>query len=141
MTVKKLRSVTGMPIVMCSSAWKDSGENWDRAIEILKEKGMAKGTSLDAREAEAVFVGTYVHHDGKRAGVVRLCCETDFVANTLEFRKLANDIAMHVCVCEDTAKIEEQLFVVGEKETIDAMMKVLSGKTGEKITIGFSIKI
>lgn len=141
MTVKKLRSITGMPIVMCASAWKDSGEDWEKAIEILKQKGMDKSISLDARDAETVYVGVYVHHDGKRAGLVKLCCETDFVANTPEFKKMASDIAMHICVTESIDKLEDQLFIVGENETIGSMIKTFSAKTGEKIVISALFKV
>jgi len=141
MSIKKLRSVTGMPVVMCASAWKASGENWDSSIEILKQKGMDKSVSLDSRDAETVFVGVYVHHDGRRAGVVKMCCETDFVANTPEFREMANGIAMHICVTDTMDNLSDQLFVIGEKETIGSMIKTFSAKTGEKITISSTFKV
>ncbi len=141
MSVRKLRTVTGMPVVLCASAWKESQENWDQAIEILKQKGMDKSAKLNDRTAESIFIGSYIHHDGKCAGMVKMCTETDFVSNTPEFHRLANDIAMHVAVCDSTENLESQLFVVQEKVTIGEMIKEMSAKTGEKITIEFVVKV
>ena len=89
MSIKKLRSITGMPIVMCSNASKIAEGHWDKAIEILHQNGLDKSLSLEDRQTASCFVGTYVHHDGKRAGIVQLSCETDFVSNTTEFRRMA----------------------------------------------------
>lgn len=136
MSVKTLRATTGMPVGMCNSAWKESGGNMEKALDLLRQKGMDKSVSLDSRDVQACYVGIYLHHDGKKAGVVKLECETDFVANTPEFRNLAKDIAMHICVTGSMEDLESQLFVVGELLTIGSMIKYLSGKTGEKITIG-----
>jgi translation elongation factor EF-Ts len=137
MTTKKLREATGMPVAMCAAAWKESGEDWSKAIEILKEKGATRSQALSDRNADASYVGVYEHHDGKQLGAVKMRCETDFVANAKEFRALAKNIAMHVCVVgfESVELLLDQDFVVGENESIGEMIQSMSAKTGEKIVI------
>lgn len=144
MTVKDLRKRTGMPIAMCASAWKASGEDMTKAIELLKEKGASKASSLSQRETKAGYIGLYRHHDGKSVGYQELLCETDFVANTQEFRILANNLAMQLVSVEgdevmthEEILAQESLLTAGM--TVKQKIEELSVQTGEKISLGSSI--
>jgi elongation factor Ts len=139
MSVKDLRKMTGMPIVLCGSAWKDSGENMDKALEILKAKGATKALKLQDRETKAGFVGMYRHHDGRSYGTIEVHCETDFVANNQEFRMFADNLAMqiasHDLVPSHTELFEEDYFA-DAAVTVKQALDTLSTKTGEKIKLG-----
>lgn len=94
--VRELREKTGAGMMDCKRALEEAGGDMEKAVSILREKGAA---GLSKREAKATTEGTvacYIHTGGKIGVMVELDCETDFVANTDEFRELAHDIAMQV---------------------------------------------
>jgi elongation factor Ts len=132
--------MTGMPIAMCASAWKASGENLDKAVEILKSKGAAKAEKLKDRDAKAGYFAVYRHHDGKNVAAVALACETDFVSKTAEFRALADELAMHLAASDGfTLKddfLESELISRQDRSTsVREVINELSAKSGEKIDI------
>jgi elongation factor Ts len=95
-TVKELREKTGAGMMDCKRALEQAGGDIEKATAILREKGAAV---LSKREAKATTEGTissYIHTGGKIGVMVELDCETDFVANTDEFKEMARDIAMQV---------------------------------------------
>ncbi|HET6455911.1 MAG TPA: translation elongation factor Ts [Armatimonadota bacterium] len=95
-TVKELREKTGAGMMDCKRALEQAGGDIEKATAILREKGAAV---LSKREAKATTEGTissYIHTGGKIGVLVELDCETDFVANTGEFKEMARDIAMQV---------------------------------------------
>lgn len=95
-TVKELRDKTGAGMMDCKRALEQTGGDLEKATAILREKGAAV---LSKREAKATTEGTiacYIHTGGKIGVMVELDCETDFVANTDEFKEMARDIAMQV---------------------------------------------
>lgn len=141
MSVKDLRNATGMPMAMCAAAWKASGENVEKALEILKDKGASKASSLSNRETKAGYCGLYRHHDGKVVGYVELLCETDFVSNTQDFRILANNLAMQLVASESTVvlthdELLSQDSLLSPEMTVKQKIDELSAKTGEKIVLG-----
>jgi len=93
--VKSLRDRTGAGMMDCKKALTESGGDLDKAVEVLRQKGLATAQKKSAREASQGLIGTYVHMD--RIGVmVEVNCETDFVARTDDFRELVKDLAMQV---------------------------------------------
>ena len=94
--VADLRAKTGAGMMDCKKALEEAGGDMAKAEEIVRVKYAAKAEKRTDRKAGEGAVGMYVHHDGKKAAVVVLNCETDFVARTPEFTALAKDIAMHV---------------------------------------------
>lgn len=139
MTVATLRKSTGMPLVLCAQAWKDSGGNLDKALEILKSKGADKAAKLQERETKAGFVGMYRHHDGKTYACVEVLCETDFVSKNAEFRNFADNVAMQVATHETiptTTELGEADFLAAPGTTVQQALEMLSTKTGEKIKFG-----
>ena len=94
--IKELRQVTGAGVLDCKKALKDSNGDFDKAVEHLREKGLAAAAKRAARAANEGIIGVYVHHGSRVAAMVELNCETDFVARTDEFRTLAHDLAMQV---------------------------------------------
>ncbi|MGH2398673.1 MAG: translation elongation factor Ts [bacterium] len=94
--IKELRARTGAGIVDCRNALQQAGGDLERAIEILRAKGLATAEKKAGRAAADGLVEAYIHTGGKVGAMVEVNCETDFVARTDEFRRLARDLAMQV---------------------------------------------
>lgn len=97
--IQKLRHEAGVGMMDAKKALADSGGDMDEAFDLLRERGQAKMAKRADREAVEGVIGSYVHIQNDRPvlGVlVELACETDFVAKSDEFKRVADDIAMHV---------------------------------------------
>src|SRR3981081_184523 len=98
--IKALREKTGAGMMECKKAITEAEGNEDRAIEILRERGLASAKKKEGRVAAEGVVGSYIHMGGKVGVLVEVNCETDFVARGEEFQQLVKDIAMHVAAAE-----------------------------------------
>lgn len=98
--VKQLREKTGAGMMECKNALVEAGGNEERAVEILRERGLASAKKREGRIAAEGTVGSYIHMGGKVGVLVELNCETDFVARGEEFQLLVKDIAMHIAAAE-----------------------------------------
>jgi elongation factor Ts len=94
--VKKLREKTGVGLMDCKEALKHSNGDMEKAIEYLREKGLAKLQKRMGKVASEGLIASYIHTGGKVGTIVEVNCETDFVANTKEFQEFAKDIAMQI---------------------------------------------
>src|SRR5262249_16590405 len=94
--VKALREKTGAGMMDCKKALIEAGGNDERAVEILRERGLASAKKKEGRVAAEGVVGSYIHMGGKVGVLVEVNCETDFVARGEEFQQLVKDIAMHI---------------------------------------------
>ena len=94
--VKALREATGAGMMDCKRALQEAGGDLDRAIEILREQGLASAKKRAGRAANQGAVESYIHFNNSVGVLVEVNCETDFVAKTDEFRSLARDIAIHI---------------------------------------------
>ena len=94
--VKKLRDMTGAGMMDCKKALTETGGDTEKAVDLLRAKGAAKAAKRSEKSANEGAIGSYIHFDNKTAVIVEVNCETDFVANTDDFRALAKDIAMHI---------------------------------------------
>lgn len=101
--VKELRDRTGAGMMDCKRALESTGADIEAAIDLLRSKGEAKAAKRAARAANEGTVASYIHHGGRIGVLVELNCETDFVANTDDFRTLARDLAMHVAAADPIA--------------------------------------
>jgi len=98
--VKALREKTGAGMMDCKKALNEADGNEERAIEILRERGLASAKKKEGRVASEGVVGSYIHMGGKVGVLVEVNCETDFVARGEEFQQLVKDIAMHIAAAE-----------------------------------------
>ena len=94
--VKELREKTGAGMMDCKGALDESGGDIDKAVEILRKKGLAQAAKRAGRIAKDGVIGHYIHMGGKVGVLVEVNCETDFVARTPDFQTLAKEIAMHI---------------------------------------------
>src|SRR5436190_17458132 len=98
--VKQLREKTGAGMMESKNALVEAEANEDKAIEILRKRGLASAKKREGRIAAEGIVGQYIHMGGKVGVLVELNCETDFVARGDEFQQLVKDIAMHIAAAE-----------------------------------------
>lgn len=94
--IQSLREKTGVSLQACKKALEESGDNLEKAVDILRKKGEAKAVERAGRETGQGVVASYIHSNSKLGALVQLGCETDFVARSTDFQALAKDIAMHV---------------------------------------------
>ena len=94
--VKELRERTGAGMMDCKRALEESGGDVDRAVSLLRERGVAAAAKKADREAREGLIGSYIHTGGRVGVLIEVNCETDFVARTDEFQKLVRDLAVQV---------------------------------------------
>lgn len=94
--IKQLREQTGAGVLDCKRALDETDGNFDKAVEILRNKGLAAAAKKADREASEGLIGNYVHMGARVAAIVEVNCESDFVARTEQFQTLTRDLAMQV---------------------------------------------
>ena len=94
--VKKLREITGAGMMDCKRALQETGGDIDKAVELLREKGLASAAKRADRTADQGLIDSYIHFNNTVGVLIEVNSETDFVANTAEFKQLAKDIALHI---------------------------------------------
>ncbi len=114
--VKQLREKTGAGMMECKNALVEAEGNEERAIEVLRKRGLASAKKRQGRIAAEGIVGSYIHMGGKVGVLVEVNCETDFVARGEEFQQLVKDIAMHIAAAEPR-------YVSRENVPLDALEK------------------
>jgi elongation factor Ts len=98
--VKELRERTGAGMMDCKNALLESHGEMEKAIDILRKKGLASAAKKASRVTAEGTVGSYIHGGGKIGVLVEVNCETDFVARTDQFQELVRDIAMHIAAAD-----------------------------------------
>jgi len=94
--VKQLRDMTGAGMMDCKKALEETGGDMEKAVDLMRAKGAAKAARRAEKSANEGVIGSYIHFDNRTAVIVEVNCETDFVANTDDFKGLARDLAMHI---------------------------------------------
>lgn len=141
--IKKLREQTGAGMIDVKKALDEAGGDETKALELLRARGQEKAAKKSDRIAGEGFIASYIHANGKVGAMVKLMCETDFVARNDEFKDLARDIAMHVVAMnpEDTSLLLAQPFVKDPEITVNDLIVRHIGKIGENIQVGEFIRM
>ncbi len=140
--VKELRDKSGAGMMDCKKALQESDGDFEKALDVLRKKGISKAAKRAEREANEGMVTSYIHPGSKLGVLVEINCETDFVANTDDFKEFAKNVAMHIAASNplairreelDTAAIEkekeilkEQALASGKPENI--VEKIVQGR-------------
>ena len=135
--VKDLREKTGAGMMDCKKVLTETDGDMEKAIELLRERGIAKAAKKSSRVAAEGLVATYVSEDGKVGAVVEVNAETDFVSKNDEFRTFVNDVAKQI-VEKNPANVEELLAQTSISESDKTVQEVLTNKIatiGENMTI------
>lgn len=94
--VQELRTATGAGMMDCKKALAESEGNLEKAVELLRKRGLATAAKKSGRVTSEGLVASYIHGGGKLGVLIEVNCETDFVARTEQFQQLVKDISMHI---------------------------------------------
>ena len=135
--VKELRERTQAGMMDCKKALMENDGDMDKAIDWLREKGLAQAAKKAGRIAAEGAVVQYITECGKIGAVVEVNCETDFVAKTENFMNFANSVAKHVALANpaDIDALNTQKFVDDETKTIEDLISEATVAIGEKISV------
>jgi elongation factor Ts len=152
--IKELREETGAGVMDAKRALEDAAGDRNRAKEILREKGIAAAAKRSDRETSNGVVESYIHAGGRIGVLVEVNCETDFVANTDEFRTLARNIAMQIAAMDpklisaderagnpevegsdEEVCLLSQPFIRDPGHTIGQLVQDTVAKTGENVRV------
>jgi elongation factor Ts len=136
--VKELREKTGAGLMDCKRALTESAGDVEKAIDYLRQKGLASAAKKASRSATEGLIGSYIHMD-KLGVMVEINCETDFVARTDDFRELVKDVAMHIAAANPPYISREDVSsetIEREKEIYRAQVMNKPPQVVEKILEG-----
>jgi elongation factor Ts len=149
--IKALREETGAPVMDCKRALEESSGNMDGARRWLRERGAAIAEKKAGRVASQGLVDSYIHGGGRIGVIVEVNCETDFVARSDDFKKLAHDIAMQIAATNpkyigteedipadlppDEIPLLKQPFIRDPGQNIQGLIHEAIGKLGENIVV------
>lgn len=132
--VKELRERTGAGMLDCKKALEETNGDIDKAVDVLREKGLSAAANKAGRTATEGTVESYIHAGGRIGVLVEINCETDFVGKTDQFKSFARDIAMHIAAASPLyVRREEVPAEVVEKEKEILKAQALNEGKPEKI--------
>ena len=135
--IKALREETGVSLMKCKSALEETAGDMDKARVILQEQGAKAAAKKSDRELNAGIVKAYVHANNQVGVLLKLSCETDYVAKNEDFITLAEDIALHITAMmpESVEDLLEQPFVKNPETTITKLIEEKTLKIGERMEV------
>ncbi len=126
--IKKLRETTGAGILDCKNALEQTGGDMDKALDILREKGLATATKRSGRKASEGVIDLYSHGDGRVCVMVEVNSETDFVGRSEAFRKFAHEVALQIAASSPLYIREEDI----PQADLDHEAEIASAKAREE---------
>ncbi|WP_457576730.1 translation elongation factor Ts [Desulfomarina sp.] len=131
--VKELRDKTAAGMMDCKKALSDTDGDMEKAVDLLRQKGLAVAAKRAGRATSEGVIETYIHAGGNLGVMVELGCETDFVAKNDDFRAFARDIAMHIAAVNPVAITREEVpaEIVTREKDIYVQQALDSGKPEE----------
>jgi elongation factor Ts len=127
--VRELRERTGAGMMECKKALTESGGDFEKAIDTLRQKGLATAAKKAGRTASEGMIASYIHMD-KIGVLIEVNCETDFVARTDDFRGLVKDVAMHIAAANPTYLVREDV----PQDVIEREKEIYRGQVANKPT-------
>ena len=132
--VRQLRETTGAGIMECRKALEETGSSMEKAVALLRERGVALAASKEGRKAREGLIMAYVHHGGKLGALVELNCESDFVARNEEFVTLTKELAMQIAATSPKWVSREDVpadWLAGQQAEFGVQAEV-AGKVAQK---------
>lgn len=134
--IQKLRDICGAGVMECKRALRDADGDFEKALNLIQERGLAKVEKRAGRETGAGLIHAYVH--GERIGVLlELRAETDFVTRSDPFRNLAKELAMQIAAGApaNVEKLLGQPYIRDESRTVESLIQETIAKVGENIRV------
>lgn len=138
-SIKELREQTGAGMMDCKKALTEAAGDSEKALDLLRQRGLAMASKKASREASEGLVTSYIHMGGKLGVLVEINCETDFVAKTDDFQELTKDIAMHIAAANPICIRRDEIsatVIEKEKEIYAAQVENKPPQVVEKIVEG-----
>ncbi|OGG32769.1 translation elongation factor Ts [Candidatus Gottesmanbacteria bacterium RIFCSPLOWO2_02_FULL_40_10] len=141
--IKKIRELTGYGIMDCRKALEEAAGDEKKAVELLNIWGIEKSAKKKDRETKAGLIQSYIHGEGKIGVLIKLLCETDFVARTDDFKNLAHELCLQISSMnpKDIKELLKQEYIRDTGLTIGDMIKQTIGKLGENITVSRFVRM
>ena len=135
--IKKLRDETAASIADVRIALEETNGDYKKALIWLKKRGIEKAEKKADRKTSQGLIEAYIHQNGKVGVLVEILCETDFVARTDDFKRLAHEVAMQVAAMnpKDIDTLLKQEYIRDGSVTIEQLVKQTIGTLGENIVI------
>ena len=140
-SIKLLRSETGAGVMDAKRALEEANDDFEKAKDILKEKGIADAEKRASRATGQGVIESYIHQGNRLGAIIEINCETDFVARTSEFKNLAKNLAMQVAAMDpasidnDNDSLMEQQYIKDSDKLIKELVQEVIAQTGENIKI------
>ncbi len=135
--VMALRQKTGAPMMDCKQALTEAGGNDDKAIEILRKRGMKTAEGLVGRQSTEGLIFSYVHHNGRIGVLAEVSCETDFVARNEEFKTFGRELCMHIAAMRpkylDQSAVDPAFLASERRIYTEQAQEQMKGKPAEII--------
>lgn len=132
--VKELREKTNAGMMDCKKALAETGGDMEKAVDFLRQKGLAVAAKRSGRATSEGVIECYIHGVGKLGVLVEVGCETDFVAKTDQFKAFAKDVAMHIAAANPVAIRREDMpqdMIARERDVYVSQIKEEEAKTGK----------
>lgn len=135
--IKKLRQLTNISVQECKKALEESGGDFEKAQKLLKERGAEMMEKKKERETKEGLIGMYLHQNQKVGAMVKVSCESDFVARNKIFQDLVHNLAMQVAAMDpkDIDELLEQVYIKDIKKKIKDLIEEAIVKLGENIRV------
>jgi elongation factor Ts len=149
--IKDLREKSGAGVIDCKKALEETCGDFDKALQLLKEKSLVKVQKKADRVTRQGLVASYIHTGGRVGAIVEVNCETDFVARTAEFKELVHNLAMQVTAAcplfvtpEEMSKVPDaeatsclllQSYIKDPAKTVQDIINETIAKVGENIKV------
>ena len=136
--IKKLREETGAGVADCRQALEDAAGDYEKAKKLILKRGLEKANKKTGKATRAGIIESYIHAGGRVGVLVELLCETDFVARTDTFRRLAHELVLQIAAMnpKDTPTLLAQTYIRDTTITVEALIKTTIAQVGENITVG-----
>ena len=135
--IKQLRDETQASIADCKVVLEEAKGDYEKAVQLLKKKGIERAEKKATRETAQGLIESYIHQNGKVGVLVKVLCETDFVARTDDFKHLIHEIAMQIAAMKpkNVDALLKQEYIRDGSITIENLIKQTIGKLGENIVV------
>lgn len=135
--IKELRSKTSAPVMECKRALEECQGDCKKAKSWLRKKGLARAEKKKDREVKQGLIHCYTHSDGKIGAIIKICCESDFVAKNREFEKLSHELCLQVAAMKpkNVKALLCQEYIRDPKKTIKDLLNEAIAKFGENIKV------
>lgn len=134
--IKKLREETGAPVLECRQCLDECQGDEKKALDQLKQKGLARAAKKSAREVKTGMVESYTHN-GRVGVLVEVLCETDFVARNEAFQKLVHELVLQIASMnpKDVEELLNQEYIRDPQKKVGDLVKEVIAKTGENVVV------